>query len=540
MLEVKTLGGFQILQDGKPISLGKQSGSNIIKLFMLLLANQKNGISRRELMKGMFYDQEADSDPGANLRVTVYRLRQALKKYGIPEGDEDCILVEGGMYTWNPNIPVQVDVDEFEKASVSALKEEDGEKALPLCLDALQIYNGEYLNFFSTEEWVNCRQIELTKLYHKVFEKAFQALFEAHEYRKALTISERAVILFPYEEYQANMIDCLMVTGQNKEAMKLYEQTSDFYFREMGMDPSEKMKERFRRLGDHVQSTHTSLESIKDGLNEKDDANGPYYCSLPSFIDNYRFVSRLLERTGQSAYIVVAMLDEEKKKNQIHADNLMESIRKSIRRGDMYTRYNATTFLMLLMCTSEEGCQLAEKRVYKAFREAGPHRTPQLTFRKFPVFGIESVRENGGFLGNGTMNLCVNDYQNDDISGVVYHQYGKEPIKFQNFPHLLTVMNQLFDMVGYPQADTNVRTMGPELGQIYNIKGAPQAQTFADIQKHRGEILTVVFKVEHRLRSSWQGTMKFMETGSMHSFVSELQFLKHITNYLEWHSGENV
>ena len=36
MLKVKTLGCLQLIWDGQPLSLGKQAGNNIAKLFVIL------------------------------------------------------------------------------------------------------------------------------------------------------------------------------------------------------------------------------------------------------------------------------------------------------------------------------------------------------------------------------------------------------------------------------------------------------------------------------------------------------------------------
>ena len=47
------------------------------------------------------------------------------------------------------------------------------------------------------------------------------------------------------------------------------------------------------------QMNHTNpreINEIKERLKEDSDRGGAYYCSLPSFRDSYRLVSRMLER----------------------------------------------------------------------------------------------------------------------------------------------------------------------------------------------------------------------------------------------------
>lgn len=178
MLEVKTLGCFQLFLDGRPVTLGRQSGNNIEKLFVILVLQGSQGIARRELIRQLFYRQGAEFDTGANLRITVYRLRQALKKALVPQPEgEDYILMENGNYRWNPAIPVSVDVTEFMELAARAEEEEDREKSLKLGEEAFSLYGGEFLSEFSSEEWVNTRQIELGKIYRKLFLHQYQLLY---------------------------------------------------------------------------------------------------------------------------------------------------------------------------------------------------------------------------------------------------------------------------------------------------------------------------------------------------------------------------
>ena len=155
MLKVKTLGCLQLIWDGQPVSLGKQAGNNIAKLFVILALQGEQGIPRRELIRQLFYQQSAEFDTGANLRITVYRLRRALKNAGIPcpEG-EDYILSGRGLYRWNPSIPLSVDVVEFRDLAAKAEAEPDRGASLRLGQEAFALCVGEFLPEFGSEEWV--------------------------------------------------------------------------------------------------------------------------------------------------------------------------------------------------------------------------------------------------------------------------------------------------------------------------------------------------------------------------------------------------
>ena len=96
---------------------------------------------------------------------------------GVRGSGEDYILMENGNYRWNPAIPVSVDVTEFMELAARAEEEEDREKSLKLGEEAFSLYGGEFLSEFSSEEWVNTRQIELGKIYRKLFLHQYQLLY---------------------------------------------------------------------------------------------------------------------------------------------------------------------------------------------------------------------------------------------------------------------------------------------------------------------------------------------------------------------------
>ena len=98
--------------------------------------------------------------------------------------------------------------------------------------------------------------------------------------------------------------------------------------------------------------------------------DGAYYCSYPSFIDAYRLLSRNMERSGFSMYLILctitdyegkAVQNEEKLKVRSAAVN--EAIRTSLRRGDIFTKYSASQYLILAMNLRREDCDTIYRRL---------------------------------------------------------------------------------------------------------------------------------------------------------------------------------
>ena len=133
---------------------------------------------------------------------------------------------------------------------------------------------------------------------------------------------------------------------------------------------------------------------IKQRLKEEKGQGGAYYCSLPSFRDSYRLVTRMLERSGQSAYLMLCSLTDGKghplekpEKLELLSEELQNTIQHCLRKGDSFTKYSPSQYLVLLIGTNKENCGLIFDRIRKYF--AREHRS----WNKYVEFYVSSVAE---------------------------------------------------------------------------------------------------------------------------------------------------
>ena len=170
-------------------------------------------------------------------------------------------------------------------------------------------------------------------------------------------------------------MEALVSLGRYDEARKLYDDTAEFYFNEQGLRPSKKMLQQLDRLGDGIQHQHAVLDEIQADLTEKgENTPGGYLCSYPIFAGIYRMVERMMERGGQSVYLMLCtvidgkgnpmrdgpMLDEMSRR-------MGDAVRSSIRRGDAMCQYGKGQFLALLVNTTRENCSVVQKRISERF-----------------------------------------------------------------------------------------------------------------------------------------------------------------------------
>lgn len=180
--------------------------------------------------------------------------------------------------------------------------------------------------------------------------------------------------IYPFDEWQSLKIDALMGMNRYKEAYQLYDATSKMFFEELGITPSERMMNQFQEMSERMGRKYHAAGEIKEDLKEPEYEDGAFYCSLPSFRDNYRLVRRLIERNGQSAFLMVCSLTdgnghpmENREKLDVMSMELHRAVKNSLRRGDSFSKYSPSQFLILLVGTSQENCDIIFRRIAARF-----------------------------------------------------------------------------------------------------------------------------------------------------------------------------
>ena len=370
-LMVQMLGGFAVSYDGRDITFGKNRISKSMQILQLMLYNP-DGISRTNVVD-LLYGRGGLSDPSNNLRVAVYRLRKLLAESELPQ--DDYFSTENGVFQWTGSIPVCVDVLEFQDLIRLASEEKQIDRRVAILECAISWYRGDFLPRLSGEDWVILETVHHKKKYEDALEEVLEYYREKGRYEDMLKMAAEASSIYPFDEWQTYKIDALIGMGREKEAYKVYEETAKIFIEELDVHPSPEMEEHLWRLGRRVTNVPQAIKDIKGGLlQEKEAENGAYYCSLPSFIDEYRLIRRMGERIGQPVYLMLCTLTDGKgnpldsgEKLLKMSEQLKEAIRMSLRKGDTYTQYSPNQLLVLLIGANEENIELIAERITKNF-----------------------------------------------------------------------------------------------------------------------------------------------------------------------------
>lgn len=373
VLYVRMLGGFSVLWNGKLVAGGsKGSESQMSDLLQILLHDREHGVTRDRLEELLFEDRDMSNVHHA-LQSVIYNTKKKLQKAGLPE--INFIEQRRGVFFWTDELEVVEDAAEFERLYNEAEASEDRDEKLALYMDAAHWYNGEFLPNKTAVIWASQEARRLKGMFCRCVENAAEILRENEDFFQLEELGTIAAGIDPLADWEILTMEALVSLGRFEEARKLYDDTVQYYFNEQGLRPSQKMMDQFSRLGSEEQRQYAALDVIQSELTGQDDRSpGGYYCNYAVFTGVYRMVERMLERGGQSVYLMLCTVVDGKG-NPITESKMLDeltrrmgdAVRHSIRRGDAMCQYGRGQFLALLINTTRENCAVVQKRINDRF-----------------------------------------------------------------------------------------------------------------------------------------------------------------------------
>ncbi len=382
ILKVNMFGGLAITYQGKNISIGKNKTAKYIQLLEIVWLAEDAGIQKDQLM-AILYDREEQSNLSNSFNNLIYQMHKQMSRAGLPE--HDYIVNKDGVFFTDDEVEIDSDVLRFVRNINLARETQDEAERISYYKAAFDEYRAEILPELATSEWLIIKSVRLQKMYAE----SVVALGDYYEKRKDYDamyhVYKKAAELYPDDEWQIGEINALIGMESFKDAYAVYDETVRYYTDELGVTPSNDLLECYDKMSRQITNTPGKILQIRDGILEHRGAvagndDGAYDCSFPSFIDAYHILSRNMERSGQSVYMMLLnIVDYEGKritnaaKLETRAKLLQEAIGLTLRQGDTYCKYSASQFLLLLVGTNKESCKTVYRRLLNKFKLlAGP------------------------------------------------------------------------------------------------------------------------------------------------------------------------
>lgn len=350
----------------------------LTKLLIYILIHREHPITIQELADALWSEDETDNPAGA-LKNLMYRLRNTMKKN---LGETDYILTSRGVYYWNPEVKVSLDIEQFENYCEEAKKNTDSGKQIKNYEKAIALYQGDFMPKIMDKHWV----VTLSAYYHSMLLSAIKSLaglyLKEERYEDVEHICSYGLKYDSVDEWlHCNMITALMKQNKQKLAMEGYETAAKALYDALGVRNSAQLEEVHKELLKMSKGAEAEdMESVHKDMQEEEAPDGAYVCGYPVFREMYRLEARKISRLGKSEYILLLTLKLEEDKaagnekmekyliNQ--AMNQMEEVLKqALRIGDVAARYSDSQYVGLLPTCTYESCVMVSNRIISRFQE---------------------------------------------------------------------------------------------------------------------------------------------------------------------------
>ncbi|MGE0387970.1 MAG: BTAD domain-containing putative transcriptional regulator [Gammaproteobacteria bacterium] len=241
-LEIRTLGAFDVLRDGRPLEFSRKVPRKALAVLKALVALGGGALSTQRLTDVLWPDEDGDAAV-KSLEATVHRLRAIL-------GDTEAIIAQGGRISLDPD-RVWVDVFAFEAALTAAdraIRARDA-SAIPHWQRALDLYRGAFLADDETEPWTVAVRERLRGRYIHALVAFGQALEQSGDFEAAIAANQRGLAADPViESFYQGLMRCYARLDRHAEAIGAYRRLKQILSVTLGMAPGAETERLYRSL----------------------------------------------------------------------------------------------------------------------------------------------------------------------------------------------------------------------------------------------------------------------------------------------------
>lgn len=378
------LGEFSLCSGPNCVSDSNNRTKKVWLLLAYLICNRSRPISPDEMVTLLWGDEEGSSNPLNALKTMFHRARATLEPLGENAGHR-LILRRDATYAWNPEVPIRLDIDDFERLCREGSQAQSEEERIRLWTEALSLYRGRFLPKLSSELWVVPLDAHFHHLYVDTLLELLPLLEDRERWKTCRELCRTAVERDPYiEAFYHHLMRALIQLDRQQEAVSVYEEMSELFLAQFGVMPSDDLRnlyrEALREVNEHTMPSGMILEQLR----EPPDKGGALLCEYDIFKSIYHSMARSILRSGDTVHLaLVSILPQEggdlsRRSLDRVVENLQELIRTTLRRGDIAARCSVSQFIIMLPQANFENSRMVCDRLIRAFNRQYPHSPARL------------------------------------------------------------------------------------------------------------------------------------------------------------------
>jgi len=305
-LRIQLLGPFRLWRDEEEITSALHKIGKADTILKLLLSQWGQTFTTDQLVETLWGPELEDhkttlEKATANLHRRLSELRKLLEPSLKKSSESQYVLSTSKGYSFNPKSACRIDVDEFAHQQENARvlqTQKQFEPAIVAYESALLLLHGDYLAEDRYAEWAEHSR----QKWQEFFLEALANLAECHarlgQYRRAIARCHQALRVQAHREslYRQLMLYSYL-SGDQAEALKIYEQCRDVLSNQLGVAPSLETKTLYEQILDRhlpgIDQIYTPLAMERHPI--------PYSLGRTPFVGRTKEISIAANRLQQAA-----------------------------------------------------------------------------------------------------------------------------------------------------------------------------------------------------------------------------------------------
>ena len=371
MIEITTLGNFEISINGNIVTERFKNTTKLLRMMNILLLNRGKPVPIGQIIDKIWEDIDADSAAKA-LHNLVYRFRGIFATHGEP----NCIVFNNRSYMLNAACDWRVDIHKMEDYVFEASKPSmDTNAKIDALNKAVDLYNGEYILSMISED---VEALYMTNRYKRLFSDAICMLADLYmaigRHDVVIRLCEKGILFEPLDEHiMMRMVQSLRKLGRDMQAVGLMENYCEHLYRETGMQPPDSINGIYKSLKKREGAQKTGVSRVANELREISSLDKSLFCPFETFRDIYRYETRQNVRREYTILLVLAEVHGSNK-NEMSEKALATAIRafhescmRTLRKGDMFADYSQSQIIIMLTVHKDSNADAIMERLRDTF-----------------------------------------------------------------------------------------------------------------------------------------------------------------------------
>jgi ATP/maltotriose-dependent transcriptional regulator MalT/DNA-binding SARP family transcriptional activator len=239
-LRLQLLSAFRAWRGATEIDTNEWKRKKARQLFLFLLTNRQALWEREQMCDALWPDLDPEQAQ-RDFKIAFNVLLNVLEPQRGRNAPSAFIIRDGSKYGWCLTADAWLDVDEFESLirQGDAIYRQDAIRAIPFYRQAMQLYQGEFLQEYPYEEWCSEERERLSVLFLQMAERLATTFVQQQAWEDAVGTAQ---IILTYDDCWESAYRILMQAfveqGQRGQAARAYQRCVERLDAVLGVTPS--------------------------------------------------------------------------------------------------------------------------------------------------------------------------------------------------------------------------------------------------------------------------------------------------------------